>query len=121
MLRDCMLDAGYRAVTFVSPIRYGPQPVIDFITYLAPDAAVYNVSPPYPESWAEYHRLRRETPEIPCLATTTHKAALERLIGPTDVLEVLSTATDLAELVVAVRALLATRSVAMSAADGRSR
>ena len=109
LLRDCMVDAGYRAVTFASPIRYGHQPVIDFITYLAPDIAIYAVSPPYETSWAEFLRLQRDVPETPCLPVTTHKAALERLVGPTAALEVLATASDLDALAAATGALLAGR------------
>src|SRR6478672_1110331 len=86
VLRDCLVDAGYRAVTFCSPIRYGPQPVVDFLTYLAPAAAVYCVSPPYQASWDEFQHLQREVPECPCLPVTTNKAALERLVGPTTAL-----------------------------------
>jgi hypothetical protein len=106
LLRDCMVDAGYRAVTFASPIRYGAQPVIDFVTYLVPDLAIFAVSPPYERSWAEFLRLRRDVPETPCLAVTTHKSALERLVGPTETLEVLATAADLMSLVAAVRTLV---------------
>ena len=39
LLRDALVDAGYRAVTFASPIRAGPQPLVDFLTYLAPRLA----------------------------------------------------------------------------------
>jgi hypothetical protein len=121
LLRDRLVEAGYRAVTFCSPVRYGPQPVVDFLTYLAPAAAVYNVSPPYAASWAEFAHLRREVPECPSLATTTHKAALERLVGATEALEVLATAHDLDVLAEAVRALLAAQPVGARSADGLAR
>ena len=106
LLRDRMVEAGYRAVTFCSPIRYGPQPVVDFLTYLAPAVAIYSVSPPYEASWDEFQHLQREVPECAYVPVTTNKAALERLVGATDVLEVLATATDLEQLVAAVRTVL---------------
>lgn len=109
LVRDCMVDAGFRAVTFTSPIRYGAQPVIDFVTYLAPAIVIYTLSPPYAASWAEYHRVVQEVPECPILPTTTNKAALERVVGPTDALEVLATPTDLDALCAAVRHTLALR------------
>ena len=120
LMRDRMVDAGYRAVTFASPVRYGQQPVVDFVTYLAPAAVVYCVSPPYEASWAEFLALRTEVPETPCLPVTTNKAALERLVGPTEVLEVLATAADLDVLTVAVHALLAALPERQRSSDGRS-
>lgn len=121
LLRDCMVDAGYRAVTFCSPIRYGPQPVIDFLTYLAPAAAIYCVSPPYEASWDEFQELQHAVPECPYLATTTNKAALERLVGPTEALEVLATASDLDRLAAAMRAVLAPTATAPHSPDGPTR
>jgi hypothetical protein len=118
LVRDCMVDAGYRAVTFASPIRYGAQPVIDFVTYLAPDMAIYCVSPPYAASWAEYRRLVQEVPECLVLPTTTHKSALERLVGPTDTLEVLATPGDLDALAGVVRKLLGGRVLLGRSRDG---
>lgn len=121
LLRDCMVDAGYRAVTFASPIRYGAQPVVDFLTYLAPQLAIYTISPPYRESWGEYEHLRGEVPECPIVPTTTNKAALERLVGPTDALEVLATPLDLAALLAEVRARLAGAKRADGSLDGMVR
>ena len=121
LLRDCMVDAGYRAVTFCSPIRYGLQPVVDFLTYLAPAAAIYNVSPPYQASWDEFQHLQHEVPECPCLPATTNKAALERLVGPTDTLEILATASDLDRLVAAVRLVLAPSVAGMRSQGGPAR
>lgn len=117
LLRDRMVDAGYRAVTFASPIRYGPQPVVDFLTYLAPQLAIYTVAPPYRESWAEYQFVRREVPECPLVPVTTHKEALERIVGPTDALEVLAAPADLEVLLAAVQARLA---VSVGARDGHA-
>jgi hypothetical protein len=120
LLRDCMVDAGYRAVTFCSPVRYGSQPVVDFVTYLAPDLALYCASPPYEASWSEFLRLAREVPECPVLATTTNKAALERLVGPAEVLEVLASAHDLEQLVTVVCDRLAAALPARGSPNGRS-
>lgn len=111
LLRDQMVDAGYRAVTFTSPIRYGPQPAVDFLTYLAPRLAIYNISPPYRQSWAEYEHLCREVPECPIVPTTTNKDALERMIGPSPALEVLVNLSDVETLLAAVQARLASLSL----------
>lgn len=119
LLRDRMVDAGYRAVTFCSPIRYGPQPVIDFVTYLAPQAVIYSVSPPYSESWAEHLALARAVPEIPHVAVTINKAALERVIGQPRVLEVLATDGDLEPLVAEIRGRLASDSGGVHSSDGQ--
>ena len=84
LLADWFREEGFRAVSYVTPIRYGTAPVVQFVTALQPDVCVYTVSIPYRESWAEFQALRRAAPAVPFVLTTTNVRALRELVGPVD-------------------------------------
>jgi len=109
LLADYLRLEGFRAVTRVTPVRWGAEPVIAFLTDLRPDACVFTVSLPYAESWAEFQAVRAAVPAVPVVLTTTNKRALEAAVGPVDGIELFGKPFDLDALCHAVRRALATR------------
>jgi DNA-binding NtrC family response regulator len=108
LLADWFREEGFRAVSYVTPIRYGTAPVVQFVTALQPDVCVYTVSIPYQESWAEFQALRRAAPEVPFVLTTTNVRALRELVGPVDLepYELFGKPFDLDQVCQAVRRAL---------------
>jgi DNA-binding NarL/FixJ family response regulator len=109
LLRDLMLEEGWRAVTHVTPLRYGSAPVIQFLRQLQPDVAVYTVSLPFRESWAEFQQLRAAVPGVSYVLTTTNKEALDEIVGPTEAVEIIGKPFDIDQVVEAVRRALDAR------------
>jgi len=107
LLAEYMRLEGFRAVTHVTPIRWGSEPIIQFVTNLTPDACVYAVSLPYEESWRECEAVRAAVPHVPFILTTTNERALHELVGPTDSIEIIGKPYDLNRVCEAVRAVLA--------------
>jgi DNA-binding response OmpR family regulator len=107
MLADYLREDGFRAVSYVTPVRFGAEAVIQFVTNLKPDACIYTVSLPYEESWHEFERLRAAAPAVPFILTTTNERALRELVGPTDSIEVIGKPFDLDRVCDAVRAAIA--------------
>ena len=109
LLADYLRLDGFRVVTHGTPIRWGSEPVIRFVSELRPDACVYSVSVPYAESWAEFQTLRAAVPDVPFVLTTTNLRGLHDAAGPTDGIEILGKPFDLDALCSAVRRALAER------------
>ena len=106
MLAEHLRMKGVRTVTHVTPVRWGSEPVIEFLVNLRPDVCLYAVSIPYDANWRELEALRAVVPEVPFVVTTTNKRALDELVGPTDSIEMIGKPDDLAEVVAAVRQAL---------------
>jgi DNA-binding NtrC family response regulator len=96
-------------VTYVTPLRYGSAPVIEFLRQLRPDVVVYTVALPFRESWAEFQRLRAAVPSIDYVLTTTNKEALDEIVGPTEAFEIIGKPFDIDQVVAAVRRALDAR------------
>ena len=107
LLAEYLRLEGFRAVTHVTPVRWGAQPVIDFVTELRPDACIYTVSLPYDESWAEFQALRAAAPDVPFILTTTNMRALQAAVGPIDGIELFGRPFDLDQVCEALRRSLA--------------
>ena len=80
LLAEWLRTDGFRAVAYITPIRYGAEPIIQFITELRPDACVYTVAIPYRESWAEFEQLHQAAPDVAFVLTTTNQRAFEQLV-----------------------------------------
>ncbi len=107
LLADVMKHEGWRAVTHVSPSKLGPEPTIDFLQQVRPQACIYSVSIPYQESWANFQQVREALPLCAWVVTTTNKRALDELVGPTNTIEIIGKPYDLDHLVAVVRRALA--------------
>ena len=107
LLATVLQEDGLRAVTHVSPTKEGPQPEIDFLRNVRPQAVIFNVSLPYEASWQEFLQVRAALPDCPFVVTTTNKRALDELVGPTNSIEIIGKPFDLDHIVAVVRRTLA--------------
>jgi DNA-binding response OmpR family regulator len=95
----------------VPDISRGRIDLVEFVERHQPDVIVYDVSPPYEESW-NLLRLLRDTEALRrrvFVLTTTNKRVLEDLVGPTEAYEIVGKPFDMAEVARAVRAALVKR------------
>ena len=105
LLRLVLQQAGHRVVTAHIPnIKRGDMDLAEFVQLHDPSVIVYDVPVPYEQNWT-FLKLVREAPAMQGRAlvlTTTHKANLERLVGPTEAIEILGKPFDLNQVVEAV-------------------
>jgi CheY-like chemotaxis protein len=90
---------GHRVTTsaLAAMRRADLEEISDFLTRHSPDVVVYDVAIPYWPNW-DYLRVLRTAPDmprIPYVVTTPNKAALTRLVGANDALELLGAPEDL--------------------------
>jgi len=78
---------------------------------------VYDVAPPYDTNWTFLRVMRnsRVMQGRAFVVTTTNKKALDELIGPSDVVELLCKPYDLEQIVQSVNRALSTQVAAVSA------
>jgi CheY-like chemotaxis protein len=105
LLRLVIQQAGHLVVTaHVPDIKRGHLDLAEFVRRHDPAVIVYDVPVPYEQNW-NFLKLVRDTPAMrgrEFVLTTTHKANLERLVGPTEALEILGKPFDLNQVVEAV-------------------
>ena len=111
LLRDVLEDEGFAvAATYVVALKRGEPNVATFFAEHRPQAVIYDIALPYEENW---HFLQEQVLPASGLAkrrfvlTTTNKAALEQLVGPTGAIEIIGKPFDLEEIVTAVRRVVA--------------
>jgi DNA-binding response OmpR family regulator len=109
LLRIVLEEEGFQTVVgHIPELKKGEFDLVGLIQHHAPTVIVYDISPPYEANWtflrlvrnAEAARGRR------FVITTTNKPALDKLVGPTDALEIIGKPYDLRQVVVAVRSAL---------------
>ena len=102
LVRDSLQQAGFQSVVAqVDDLKHGRLDMISFVEEHRPDVIVYDVAPPYDTNWT-FLRLMRNSKVMngrAFVVTTTNKRALEELIGPTDVVELLCKPYDLQQIV----------------------
>jgi CheY-like chemotaxis protein len=116
LVREALQAAGYATVVaHIDDLKRGRIDMIQFVEEHGPDVIVYDVAPPYDTNWTFLRLLRNSKvmQDRAFVVTTTNKRALDDLIGPSDVLELLCKPYDLEEIVQAVnRAFTTQRKVA---------
>ena len=102
LVRESLQQAGFQAVVaHIADIKSGRLDMIKFVGEHDPDVIVYDVAPPYDTNWT-FLRLMRNSRVMngrAFVVTTTNKRALEELIGPNDVVELLCKPYDLQQVV----------------------
>ena len=105
-LRLMFEQHGFETVsTHIDQIKRGEIDFVDFVKAHDPHGFVYDVAPPYDHNWT-FLKLLRDTAVMqgrPVVVTTTHKANLERLVGPTEAIEIIGKPYDLEQVVLAFR------------------
>jgi hypothetical protein len=76
-----------------------------FVEQHKPDAAIFDIAPPYDRSWLFVQHLLKATPlsRVPAVFTTTNEARLREAVGPEDVIEIVGKPYDLDLLLDKVR------------------
>ncbi|HWE23016.1 MAG TPA: response regulator [Myxococcales bacterium] len=119
LVREALQDAGYATVVaHVDDLKRGRIDLVQFVEQHHPDCIVYDVAPPYDTNWT-FLRLMRNSKVMQGRAfvvTTTNKKALDELIGPSDVVELLCKPYDLEQIVQSVTNALSTQKVAAATA-----
>jgi DNA-binding response OmpR family regulator len=114
LLRMRFEEAGFQTVAgHVPDIKRGQLDFVAFMEKHQPEALVIDVSLPYAENWT-FVRLLRDTTAMQgrvLVLTTTHKRALDELVGPTDTIEILGKPYEADAVVEAVQKGLARRAI----------
>ena len=106
MLRLALQRAGFESVTaHIEEIKRGLLDFPGFLAEHAPRVVIYDIPPPYDQNW-QFLKLLRTTEamrERAIVLTTTHKGHLEKLVGPTDAIEIVGKPYDLDQVIRAVQ------------------
>ena len=107
LLRTALEQEGFQTVVgHIPDLKKGELDLVGFIEHHAPRVIVYDISPPYEPNWT-FLRLVRSSQAARgrhFVITTTNKPALERLVGPTEALEIIGKPYDLGRVVASVQA-----------------
>jgi DNA-binding NtrC family response regulator len=106
LVREVLEEEGFLTVkTHIPEIRRGRVDLVDFLERENPRVIVYDIAPPFAESW-RFLRLilsSRAAEGRAFVLTTTNRAGLADVIGPTDTIELLGKPYDLEQIVSAVK------------------
>jgi CheY-like chemotaxis protein len=113
MLRSCLQQHGFSAVVtgHIVDFKTGQADFPGFVHHHDPRVIVYDISLPYDKNWT-FLRLLLDTDAMrgrKVVVTTTNKARLEELVGPTDAFEIVGKPYDLDQIVAAVKVALGTK------------
>ena len=105
-LRLAFEQHGFETVsTHIDEIKRGASDLLEFLKTHDPRAVVWDIAPPYDHNWTFLKLVCTSTAMHGrvVVATTTHKANLERLVGPTEAMEIIGKPYDLEQVVQAVK------------------
>ena len=109
LVREALEEVGFATVVaHIDDLKRGRIDMVQYVEEHQPDAIVYDVAPPYDTNWT-FLGLMRSSKVMQGRAfvvTTTNKKALDELMGPSDVIELLCKPYDLEQIVQAVEAAL---------------
>ncbi len=113
MLRACLQQHGFTSVVtgHVSDFKSGEADFPAFVRKHDPAVIVYDISLPYEQNWT-FLKLLLDTEVMrgrQVVLTTTNKARLEELVGPTGSIEVVGKPYDLDQIIGAVETALEAR------------
>jgi DNA-binding NtrC family response regulator len=114
LLQDLMADEGVATVAaYVTEFKRGERDIQTFFQEHQPHAVLYDIAIPYIENWTFFTQqiLARNLLPASCfVVTTTNRAVLEMLVGPTTAIEMIGRPFGLDVIVQAVhRALSSNR------------
>jgi CheY-like chemotaxis protein len=106
LLRVALEQEGFAtALVYLPDVKKGRSDFNEFLGRHDPDVIVFDIPPPYDDNWTFVATLR----QLPTMKgrgvviTTTHKLHLEKLVGPTDAVEIVGKPNDTSEVVQAVK------------------
>jgi DNA-binding NtrC family response regulator len=105
MLRLALQQRGLDSVTaHIEDIKRGALDFPRFLKEHDPRVLIYDISPPYDQNWTFLGMLRTidAMRDRAVIVTTTHKGNLEKLVGPTDAIEIVGKPYDLEQILLAV-------------------
>ena len=113
MLRSCLQQNGFSSIVtgHINDFKTGDADFPRFVDHHDPRVIVYDISLPYDKNWT-FLRLLLDTEVMrgrKVVLTTTNKARLEELVGPTDAFEIVGKPYDLEQIVGAVKTALGTK------------
>jgi len=106
MLRSALEEAGFATVEAQArDVRNGLVDLSAFVQRHTVDVVLYDIAIPYEDNWRFLNGLQAsdELRHTPFVVTTLNQGALQRLVGPTDTIEIIGNPFDLKRVVEAVR------------------
>lgn len=102
MLRTLLERERWQTVqAHVDDIKRGRLDFLKFLEMHDPQVVIWDVPPPYDHNWVFLRLVRssRAMEQRVAIVTTTNKVALERLVGPTDAIEIFTKPYDVEALI----------------------
>jgi CheY-like chemotaxis protein len=106
MVRQMLQQIGFTSVVtgHVPDIKRGTLDIVRFVETHDPRVFVWDIALPYEENWRFVHMLMGHAMMAGrrFVLTTTNKRALESLVGPTEVIEIVGKPYDMEQILTAV-------------------
>ena len=106
LVRHVLEDEGFLTVeAHIPDIRRGKTDFIAFLEAENPQVIVYDIAPPFRESWTFLRLILSSSASQgrAFIITTTNRAALEEMVGQTETIELLGKPYDLGQILNAVK------------------